>query len=70
MPGGAEMSGKAIRSLLRDLIAEEPANKPLTDSDITKLLARQGLKLARRTVTKYRQALHIAPAGLRKAQAA
>lgn len=70
MPSGAEMSGKAIRSLLRDLIAEEPANKPLTDSDITKLLARQGLKLARRTVTKYRQALHIAPAGLRKAQAA
>lgn len=70
MPSGAELSGKAIRSLLRDMIAEEPADQPLTDNDIAKMLAKQGLKLARRTVTKYRQAMRIAPANLRKEQPA
>lgn len=66
MPSGAELSGTAIRSLLRDLIAEESPENPLSDTQIAKLLERQGLRLARRTVTKYRQALRIAPAALRR----
>ncbi|MGM9512891.1 RNA polymerase factor sigma-54 [Roseateles sp. DB2] len=56
---GSACSGTAIRGLIKDIIdAENPAS-PLSDADITRLLARQGLVVARRTVTKYRQMLKI-----------
>jgi RNA polymerase sigma-54 factor len=56
---GGECSATAIRGLIKDMIdAEEPQN-PLSDAEIARQLARQGLVVARRTVTKYRQALRI-----------
>ena len=56
---GSACPGTAIRGLIEDTIeAENPAD-PLSDADITRMLARQGLVVARRTVTKYRQMLKI-----------
>ncbi len=52
-------SGTAIRGLIKDIIEAERADNPLSDAEITRQLARQGLVVARRTVTKYRQMLRI-----------
>ncbi len=56
---GAACSGTAIRGLIQDMIEAEVAQAPLSDAEIARQLARQGLTLARRTVTKYRQLLRI-----------
>ncbi len=64
MPSGAELSPTAIRSLVRDIIADEA--RPLSDTEITQLLWQQGLRVARRTVTKYRQSLKIETASRRR----
>jgi RNA polymerase sigma-54 factor len=63
---GASYSGTAIRGLIKDMIAEEDAHAPLSDAQIAQLLAQQGLVVARRTVTKYRQSLRIAPVDRRR----
>ncbi len=56
---GGTCSTTAIRGVIKDLIsAEEPAN-PLSDAEIARLLHRQGLHVARRTVTKYRQMMKV-----------
>lgn len=59
---GGECSPTAIRTLVRELIATEDPHAPLSDVALAQVLARQGLTVARRTVTKYRQQLKIAPA--------
>ncbi len=59
---GGACSPTAIRGLIRELIAAESPRQPLSDVAVAGLLARQGLCVARRTVTKYRQQLKIAPA--------
>ena len=64
---GGNASSTAVRALIKQFIAEEDAQKPLSDNDISKLLAEQGIQVARRTVAKYREGLKIAPANLRKA---
>ncbi len=56
-----------MRALIRQLVAAESPKKPLSDSQISDLLKEQGIECARRTVAKYREALRIAPANLRKA---
>ena len=56
---GTAYSGTAIRELVKEMIAEERPDAPLSDAQIARVLAQQGLAVARRTVTKYRQALHI-----------
>lgn len=56
---GKTCSGTAIRGLINDMIGAEQPSSPLSDAEITRQLARQGLTVARRTVTKYRQALCI-----------
>ena len=67
---GEATSATAVRSLIAKLVSEEPAHKPLSDSKIADLLARQGVVIARRTVAKYREAAGIEPAIMRKARAA
>jgi RNA polymerase sigma-54 factor len=63
---GGNASSTAVRALLKQFIsAEEPA-KPLSDNQLSDLLREQGIECARRTVAKYREALRIAPANLRK----
>jgi RNA polymerase sigma-54 factor len=56
---GGECSGTAIRGLIQDMIETETAQAPLSDAEIARQLAKQGLTVARRTVTKYRQLLRI-----------
>jgi RNA polymerase sigma-54 factor len=56
---GRACSGTAIRGLIRDIIDSESQEQPLSDAEITRQLAQQGLVVARRTVTKYRQMLRI-----------
>ena len=64
---GGNASSTAVRALIRQLVAAESPNKPLSDSQISDMLKEQGIECARRTVAKYREALRIAPANLRKA---
>ena len=64
---GGNASSTAVRALIRQLVAAENLKKPLSDSQISGMLKEQGIECARRTVAKYREALRIAPANLRKA---
>ncbi|MDP7661226.1 MAG: RNA polymerase factor sigma-54 [Gammaproteobacteria bacterium] len=63
---GSEQSSTAIRAKIRRLIGAENPQKPLSDSKIVVLLTDEGIKIARRTVAKYREALKIPPSGERK----
>ena len=63
---GAECSSTAIRALLKKLIAAENNQKPLSDSKLANILSEQGIKVARRTVAKYREAMSIPSSSERK----
>jgi RNA polymerase sigma-54 factor len=63
---GGNASSTAVRALLKQFIASETPSKPLSDNQLSDLLREQGIECARRTVAKYREALRIAPANLRK----
>ena len=63
---GGEASSTAIRELIKQLIGAEDQRNPLSDSKIAGMLGEQGMVIARRTVAKYREALKIPPANLRK----
>jgi len=67
---GAEVSGAAVRAMVKRLIDGEPDQRPLPDESIAALLARQGIHIARRTVAKYREQLGIAPARVRRRRTA
>ena len=64
---GGNASSTAVRALIKQLVAAEDNAKPLSDSQISHMLEEQGIQVARRTVAKYREALKIAPANLRRA---
>jgi RNA polymerase sigma-54 factor len=64
---GGNASSTAVRALIKQFVAAEDLKKPLSDSQISDMLKEQGIECARRTVAKYREALRIAPANLRKA---
>lgn len=63
---GEELSEKAIKSMICDLIREEDKHKPLSDSKLSALLHEKGFDVARRTVAKYREELHIGSSTMRK----
>lgn len=63
---GSACSATAIRELIGDIIAAESDAQPLSDVEIARQLSAQGLTVARRTVTKYRQLLRIEPAERRR----
>ena len=63
---GGECSSTAIRAMIKKLIATETPKKPLSDSKIAAMLGEQGINVARRTVAKYREAMHIPPSNERK----
>ena len=63
---GGACSSTAIRALIKKLIGAEKPQKPLSDSKIAALLAEQGIRVARRTVAKYREAMTIPPSNERK----
>ena len=63
---GGEASSTAIRAVIKKMISAENNKKPLSDSKIANLLSEQGIKVARRTVAKYREAMQIPPSNERK----
>ncbi|MBU0586979.1 MAG: RNA polymerase factor sigma-54 [Gammaproteobacteria bacterium] len=64
---GGNASSTAVRALIKQFVSAESTKKPLSDNQISEMLKEQGIECARRTVAKYREALKIAPANLRKA---
>jgi len=64
---GGSASSTAVRALIKQLVSAEDAAKPLSDSQIAQILDEQGIQVVRRTVAKYREAMRIAPAKLRRA---
>ncbi|MBI1395659.1 MAG: RNA polymerase factor sigma-54 [Betaproteobacteria bacterium] len=63
---GGACSATAIRALIKQLVGEEDSKRPLSDSQISEILGKQGIVVARRTIAKYRESLQILPVNLRK----
>lgn len=61
-----ETSSTAIQAMIKTLVSTEPATKPLSDTRIANELAKRNIKIARRTIAKYREALGIPPSHERK----
>jgi RNA polymerase sigma-54 factor len=67
---GEDQSSTSVRAKIRKLIGSENPAKPLSDSKVAKLLADEGISVARRTVAKYREAMKIASSSERKVRKA
>jgi RNA polymerase sigma-54 factor len=63
---GEEISTIEIKKILKEIVNEEDKNKPLSDIELSNKLSDRGYKVARRTVSKYREQLDISVARLRK----
>lgn len=63
---GGACSATAIRALIKQLVAAENQQKPLSDSQIAEILVKQGIVVARRTVAKYRESMQIPAVSFRK----
>ncbi len=63
---GDEVAARAVKQMIQEIVAKEDASRPLSDKKIVDLLAKRGLKIARRTVAKYREQLGILNARMRK----
>ncbi|WP_267906522.1 RNA polymerase factor sigma-54 [Persicirhabdus sediminis] len=63
---GDQVSNTGVKEAIQQLVAKENPAKPLSDSGIEKALKADGIKVARRTVAKYREQLGILPSHLRK----
>ena len=61
-----DISSTAISAMIQQFIQQEDAKAPLSDSAIQSLLEQQGIKIARRTVAKYREAMNIGSSTQRK----
>lgn len=63
---GGAVSSLTVKDRIKKFVAEESPGKPLSDQAIAAALQREGLQIARRTVAKYREELHIPPSTQRK----
>jgi RNA polymerase sigma-54 factor len=63
---GSSLANTSVKEMLGELVKKEDANKPLSDEDLVKLFTDKGIKIARRTVAKYRAELNILPSHLRR----
>ena len=63
---GDTMSNTSVKTILSDLISAEDRSKPLSDEELVEQLISRGIKIARRTVAKYRAELNVLPSHLRK----
>ena len=63
---GEDASARSIRAQIEKMVADEDAKNPLTDQQIVEMFAQRGVRIARRTVAKYRDQLSILPARMRK----
>jgi RNA polymerase sigma-54 factor len=65
--GGEEnIASKSVKEVILQIIKGEGEEKPLSDQDLVRILRNQGIRIARRTVTKYRQAMGVLPSSKRK----
>jgi len=64
--GGDSVASESVKSKIKELIAEENTRKPYSDQKIVELLHKQGIDIARRTVTKYREMLGVGSSTQRK----
>jgi len=63
---GEDVSARGIKARIQKLVADEDTRRPLTDQAIVNILREEGIQIARRTVAKYRDQLHILSARMRK----
>ena len=63
---GQSVSNKTVKERIARIIDAEPPQKPYSDAAIVKMLEEEGIKIARRTVAKYREELGILPTNLRR----
>jgi RNA polymerase sigma-54 factor len=63
---GEDISARGVRDKIQKFVDDEDAHKPFTDQRLVELLRTDGVKIARRTVAKYRDQLGILPARMRK----
>ena len=66
MDSGEEVSNKEVKKILEECIGKEDKRRPLADEKLTDILKEKGYNIARRTVAKYREAMNIPVARLRK----
>lgn len=64
--GGDDVSNTAVKNAIGEIIKSEPPHKPFSDEQLVKHLHDRGIKVARRTVAKYREAMGVLPSHLRK----
>jgi RNA polymerase sigma-54 factor len=64
--GGEDLASEAVKAKIREIIANEPGDKPLSDSKIVDILAEENIDIARRTVAKYREMMGILSSSKRK----
>jgi RNA polymerase sigma-54 factor len=64
--GGEAASSRSTKEMIRQIVSEEDERKPFSDKEIANKLAEKGIRIARRTVAKYREKLGILPAKLRR----
>lgn len=71
LPSRDETAGSAgaVRHRIERLIRSEPAGRPLSDDQLVRMMETEGVSVARRTVAKYREQLHIPPSSVRRRQA-
>ena len=65
---GEDVSSLAVKNTIRSLIEAEDPSHPLSDARLSELLSRDGIRIARRTVAKYREELRIPPSSLRRTE--
>ena len=63
---GESVANTSVKEMIADIVAGEDPGKPLSDQEIVGLLEAKGLKIARRTVAKYREELGLLPSNLRR----
>jgi len=63
---GSEVSNKTVKDMIAGIVAAEDPTQPLSDQDIVAVLKEKGIKIARRTVAKYRLVLRIPPSHMRR----
>ena len=66
--GGEDVSSLAVKGKIKALVDAEDSSRPLSDARLAELLAREGIRIARRTVAKYREELHIPSSSIRKVE--
>jgi RNA polymerase sigma-54 factor len=63
---GESVSNKSVKEMINELVALEDKGRPLSDQELVARLQEKGIKIARRTVAKYREELGLLPSNLRR----